>query len=231
MRLFFLLVALGSFAPSCSAGVDPSSARLRSIILRSQQLGAHGMGYGERSLNELSRKLTPADVSVLISLLPDRVLSVGVQFALASQCEHVIPAVREAATSHKMGFLDASDVMSLISSFQGCTSQARSQAKEAQAELEARRRDEQAMAKRQAAERAMEYARIQQNGIRMMQGSKKTQELSRDEREEVFRRSLKAMGLSEDGPMTLQQRELVDRMYRTMVLGEPGNPPSSNARK
>jgi len=35
------------------------------------------------------------------------------------------------------------------------------------------------------------------------------------------------MGLKEDGPMTLQQKELVQRMYRTMVLGEPG-PPSSN---
>ena len=186
------------------------------------------MGYGERSLNELSRKLTPADVPVLISLLPDRKLSVGVQFALASQCEHAIPAVREAATSHKMGFLDASEVMSLISSFQGCTSQAHSRAKEAQTELDALRRDEQAMAKRRAEERAMEDARIQQNGIGMMQGSKKTHELSRDERKEVFRRSLKAIGLSENGPMTPQQRELVDRMYRTMVLGEPGNPPSSN---
>jgi hypothetical protein len=48
------------------------------------------MGYGQRSLNELSRKLTPADIPMLISLLPDRELSVGVQFALASQCEHAI---------------------------------------------------------------------------------------------------------------------------------------------
>lgn len=189
------------------------------------------MGYGERSLNELSRRLTPADVPVLVSLLPDRELSVGVEFALASQCEHGTSAVREAATTHKMGFLDASDVMSLISSFRGCTSQARSQAKEALAELDALRREEQAVAKRRAEERAMEDARIQQNGVRMMQGSKQMQELSRDEREEVFRRSLKAMGLSEDGPMTPQQRELVDRMYRTMVLGEPGNPPSSNDPK
>ena len=54
------------------------------------------MGYGERSLNELSRKLTPGDVPVLVSLLPERELSVGVQFALASQCEHTISAVREA---------------------------------------------------------------------------------------------------------------------------------------
>jgi hypothetical protein len=30
------------------------------------------------------------------------------------------------------------------------------------------------------------------------------------------------MGLSEDGPMTPEQKELVQQMYRTMVLGEPG---------
>jgi transposase len=168
--------------------------------LAEEPLRNNEMGYGERSLNELSRKLTPADVPVLVSLLPDRELSVGVQFALASQCEHAISAVRGAATTHKMGFLDASDVMSLISSFQGCTAQARSQAKEALAELDALRRDEQAVAKRRAEERATEAPRIQQNGVRMMRGSKQTQELNRDEREEVFRRSLKAMGLSEDDP-------------------------------
>ena len=173
----------------------------------------------------------PADVPVLVSLLKDRELSVGVQFALASQCEHAISPVREAATMHRMDFLDASDVMNLISSFQGCTSRARSQAKEALAELDRLRQDEQAVAKRRAEERATQDARIQQNGVRMMRGSKQTQELNRNEREEVFRRSLKAMGLSEGGPMTPQQRELVDRMYRTMVVGEPSNPPSSNTPK
>ena len=32
------------------------------------------------------------------------------------------------------------------------------------------------------------------------------------------------MGLDENGPLTSQQRDLVNRMYRTMVLGEPGQP-------
>jgi len=46
-------------------------------------------------------------------------------------------------------------------------------------------------------------------------------EYSVDARLEVFRRSLKAMGLSEDGPMTARQEELVDTMDRTMVLNAP----------
>jgi hypothetical protein len=223
------LVALCALASSCSAGPDAPSARVRSIILASRQIGPHGIGYGERSLTGLSRRLTTADVPVLISLLPDRALSVGVQFALASQCEHAISPVREAAATHKMGVLEASNVMTLISSFEGCSSQARSQAKAALAQLDTLRQDEQAAAKQRAEERALDDARVQQNGVRMIQGSKQARGLSRDEREEVFRRSLHAMGLSENGPMTAQQRDLVDRMYRTMVLGEPDSPPSSNS--
>lgn len=127
-----------------------------------------------------------------------------------------------------MRFLDASDVMSLISGFPGCTPRARGQAKETQAALDGLHREEQAMARRRAEERAKEDARIQRNAMLMMRGSKQARELSREEREEVFRRSLKAMGLSEDGPMTPQQTELVRRMYRTMVLGEPSHAPSAN---
>ena len=54
---------------------------------------------------------------------------------------------------------------------------------------------------------------------------KQAKELTRQEREEVYRRSLKAMGLKKEGPMTPAQRDLVQRMYRTMVLGESGNRP------
>ena len=49
-------------------------------------------------------------------------------------------------------------------------------------------------------------------------------------REEVYRRSLKAMGLAEGGPMPPQQKELVDRMYRSMVLGEPGGSSNTPSR-
>jgi len=56
---------------------------------------------------------------------------------------------------------------------------------------------------------------------------KQAKELTREEREEVFRRSLKTMGLKDDGPMTPQQKDLVRRMYRTVVLGESGNRPAS----
>jgi hypothetical protein len=34
------------------------------------------------------------------------------------------------------------------------------------------------------------------------------------------------MGLDENGPLTPQQKDMLDRMYRTMVLGESGKPSS-----
>jgi hypothetical protein len=73
-------------------------------------------------------------------------------------------------------------------------------------------------------EKAAEDARIQRNALKMMD-PKQAKELTRQEREEVYRRSLKAMGLKEDGPLTPAQKDLVQRMYRTMVLGESGDRP------
>jgi hypothetical protein len=93
-------------------------------------------------------------------------------------------------------------------------------------DLEKLRQDDQEKAEQEAKRQAAEDARIQENGLKMLD-PQKAKTLTREEREEVFRRSLKAMGLSENGPMTPDQKKLVDRMYRTMVLGE-STPKSQN---
>jgi hypothetical protein len=186
------------------------------------------MGYGERSLDELSRRIGPADIPALISLGPDREMRTGARFALASQCAEAIPAVRDAAAARWMDFSDASDVMSLVAAYAKCPPAAQRQAREIEAELEALRQDDLAKAAARARREREEDARIQQNASILLQGGGQAQALSRAEREEVYRRSLKAMGLAEGAPMTAQQRDMVDRMYRNMVLGEPGA--SSNAQ-
>jgi hypothetical protein len=58
------------------------------VVLSSRQVGAHALGYGERSLNELSRKLRRSDIPALIALLDDtnRSAAIGATFGLASQC-------------------------------------------------------------------------------------------------------------------------------------------------
>ena len=59
---------------------------------------------------------------------------------------------------------------------------------------------------------------IRDGAMKMMEPAQAGQ-LTRAEREEVFERSLKASGLDKQ-PRTPAQEQLVQRMYRTMVLGE-----------
>lgn len=181
------------------------------------------MGYNDRSLLALSRKLTPADVPTLISLARDRDLSVGVQFALASQCEASILPVREAALHHTMDFLGASDTMNLIAEFSVCSPQARQRALDMRAELAKLSEAEYARMEQESKRKAEEDVRIQRNGLKLLD-PEQAKTLTYEERLEVFRRSLAAMGLTENGPMTPGQKTMVERMYRTMVLGEPGPP-------
>ncbi len=231
MKRFQLLIlvlaslCLGANAES-SAGNSESLERVRRIILHSRHLGAHGMGYNNQSQNALSQKLTSADVPILIDLVADKDLHVGVQFALASQCDAAIIPVREAVMQHKMLFLDAEDIMRLIEDFAVCTQETQQRASAMRSEIHALGEAEQARLEQEANEKAVEDARIQRNALKMTD-PQQAKELTRQEREEVYRRSLKAMGLKEDGPLTPAQKDLVQRMYRTMVLGESGNRPSN----
>ena len=206
------------------AGHSESVERVRRIILDSQHLGAHGMGYNDQSLNTLSQKISPADIPVLIDLLSDKDLRIGIHFALASQCEAALFPVRDAALNHKMLFFDAEDTMRLVESFARCPEKAKESAAVMRSEIQSLSEAEHKRIMREAKENAAEDARIQRNALKMTD-PKQAKNLTRQEREEVFRRSLKAMGLTEGGPMTPAQKDLVQRMYRTMVLGESGDRP------
>ena len=225
---FVLIVALCGLCSGANAqspaGNAESAERLRRVILDSRHLGAHGMGYNGQSLNTLSRKLTAADIPALIDLLADRDLRVGVQFALASQCEAAILPVREAGVQHKMPFLDAEDTMRLIEGYAACGPETQQRASAMRSEIHSLGEAEQRSLEQEAKEKAADDARIQRNALKMMD-PKQAKELTRQEREEVYRRSLKAMGLKEDGPLTPAQKDLVQRMYRTMVLGESSDRP------
>jgi alkanesulfonate monooxygenase SsuD/methylene tetrahydromethanopterin reductase-like flavin-dependent oxidoreductase (luciferase family) len=208
-----------------------SQAYVRQIILSTRHVGAHGMGYNTRSLWQLSRKLTPADIPVLISLASgDSGLSVGAQFALASQCGPSVSAVR-GAVEHKdpaqrrFLYLEAGDALQLISEFEGCTPEVRHQAVEVRAEVRRFIDEEHQRLQQESKQKADEDARIQKNSLKLLD-PEQAKTPTREQRLEVYRRSLAAMGLKEDGPMTPEQRRLVDRMYRSMVLGEEQTPPN-----
>jgi hypothetical protein len=222
-----LIICIARFLTSltaCAAAQTPKTpAELRFIILRTQHLGAHGMGYGESSLHELATRIQPDDVPALIELHSARHLRTGVAFALASQCEAAIEPTRQAAIQHKMPFFEAQEVMDLIAGFEACSADSKEKAAAMRSELSALSDADQAKAAAEAKEKAENDARIQRNGLKMTD-PKQAASLTRQEREEVYHRSLRAIGLDENGPLTPQQRDLVDRMYRTMVLGEPSKP-------
>jgi len=207
------------------AGGRKSAEQARQIILRSRSLGAHGFGYSSNSLSTLSRKLSPADVPTLIDLATDKDLHVGVQFALASQCEATLIPVRAAVIQHKMSVLDAEDVMRLIEGCAICSPETQQASSAMRSEIHSLGEAEQRRLEEEAKEKAAENARIQRNALKMLD-PEMAKSLTRQEREEVYKRSLKEMGLKEDGPMTPAQKEMVQRMYRTMVLGESGRRPN-----
>jgi hypothetical protein len=206
------------------AGSPKSIERVRQIILHSRTLGAHGMGYSTQSLTTLSQKLTPTDVPTLIDLANDQDLHIGAQFALASQCEAALIPVRQAVMQHKVPFLVAEDVVGLIEDFGACTPETQQKSSAMRSEIHSLGEAEQRRLEEEAREKAAEDARIQRNALKML-NPERAKDLTLKEREEVYRRSLEQMGLKEDGPMTPAQKDLVQRMYRTMVLGESGKRP------
>ena len=177
-------------------------------------------------METLSKKLVPSDIPILITLLADQQVRVGAQFALASECEAAISPMRDAAQNHKMSFLDAEDAIRLMEDFGRCSPEARQRATAMRSEIHTLEEVDQRKLEQQAEARTEEDARIQKNGLKMTDPGQ-AMELSRQEREEVYRRSLQAMGLKEGGPMTPAQKDLVDRMYRTMVLGQSANQPQN----
>jgi hypothetical protein len=228
---FVLISVLSGLCLSANAQAlegDPAAAeRVRRIVLHSQHLGAHGMGYNGQSLSTLSQELTPADIPALIDLLSDKDLRVGIEFGLASQCEAALYSVRKAAVELRMQFFDAEDTMRLVESFTGCTPETHQRAAAMRSEIRSLGDADLRRIMREKQNKAADDARIQKNALKMTD-PKQPKEMTRQEREEVFRRSLKAMGLKDDGPMTPQQKDLVQRMYRTMVLGESGDRPPVN---
>jgi hypothetical protein len=214
------IVAAGLWMVTAVAAVawDDGDARVREIVLKSQRMGAHGLGYNNESLRELSQKLRPDDVAALMRLTKEKDgdVSVGAEFGLASQCEAAIDPVRRAAEKPADMRL-AEEVLELIAKNEACTEEVRKEGTRNKNEVSAARKAYyQKRAEELAAERANDQ-RIQANGLKMTD-PQRSKELTFDERMEVFQRSVKAAGL--DHPKTPEQKALVDRMYRTMVLGE-----------
>ena len=220
---------------------SPRMQQIRHIILHSRHMGAHGLGYNDASLEEMSRKLRPGDVSDLLRLMQVRNgnstqesaieenrnihLHVGAQFGLASQCGASLGPLRQAMINHQVMFLDAQDTARMAADFPRCSPADRAKATAMVSELENIYQADMLQRREEAAKKAAEDGRIQGNGLKMMDPAK-AKTLTRAEREEAFARSVKAAGLDKE-PLTDAQKKMVEQMYKTMVLGESGNRPAN----
>jgi hypothetical protein len=133
--------------------------------------------------------------------------------------------VRDAVVKHQIDFVDAEGTLSLMVGFQKCSQQSRANAAAMQETLRKLNTEESARIERESKQKAEDDARIQRNGLKLL-NPEQAKTLSHEERLEIYRRSLTAMGLSEDGPMTPDQRKIADRMYRSMVLDEVRTAPN-----
>src|SRR5579864_3094860 len=158
-NLAVTVVCLVAAVASLAFGQN-SEARVRRIILNTRHLGAHGMGYNTQSLWQLSKKLTPADIPVLISIASSQSnIAVGAQFALASQCGPSVAAVRNAvvrdgAAQRKFIYVDAEDTLLLISEFEGCSPEVRRDATNARDEIQRLREEEHARIEQESKQKA-----------------------------------------------------------------------------
>lgn len=227
MKIRFVAGLVLCAVPAIPAVGQRPPSRLRLILLSTRHLGAHGMGYNTQSLWQLSKKLTPGDIPVLISLASGNSdVRVGAQFGLASQCGAAMEPVRMAvAKSSRFMDLSAEDTLQLISEFEGCSPEIRERASAARTDIQHMIEDQHARMEEEAKRKANDDARIQAKGLKLLD-PEQAKTLTREDRLELYRRSLAAMGIKEGGPMTPEQEKIADRMYRSMVLGEMKTPPN-----
>ena len=173
--------------------------RIRAAVLGSRQMGAHGPGYSERSLRELSRKLKPADMPALIALLDDKNRSavVGARFGLASQCGGAIEPVYARAAGDGVGarqYEDAREVYALVAGYAQCTASERARATEKSAMIDKVEREHNARRAQELKRRADEDARLQAAGMKMLDPAQRAS-VSREDCLAVVERNRAASGI------------------------------------
>lgn len=226
------------FAATANAAVADDVGRVRAVILSSRHMGAHGMGYNADSLNELAKKLSVSDIQIILTIYSNSNshlgMAAGAQFALASQCRDGLEAVTRTVKDgtfmrsgfKSVDFTDAQNILGLIAKFDRCDASTQQDAVKSQAMIEEFTKADYARRRDAAIKEQREDARIQENSLKLLAPSA-DKPLTLSEREEVFHRSVKAMGL--DGPRTPDQEEMVKRMYDAMVLQHKGD--ANNSRQ
>lgn len=194
--LVALLFGIGAVAASPEGGRAASEDRVRDAIVKSQRLGAHGLGYNHDSLVALSKALTPDDLPTMLGMLKNKSSSkTGVVFALASQCGAAIAPVL-AEVSHDdyplAQMADARDSLRILAGFGGCSAADRESARSAERELERVERRKIDRVMESVRTHRSEDARVENNALKLLNPDRAS-EVSLEECIEVVMRSRAAL--------------------------------------
>ncbi|WP_455245088.1 hypothetical protein [Petrachloros mirabilis] len=172
MVFAFLLLGIGIVGLFPEYGSANSEDRVRDAIVRSQHLGAHGLGYNRDSLVTLSKALTPGDVPAILRLFTTASrLQTGVTFALASQCGASIAPLVEAVSQNEFPLSlmsDAREALRHLSEFERCTDTDREQARAAMVQIDRMEQDRIDHLIRSARKHRGEDARIESNALKLL---------------------------------------------------------------
>lgn len=203
-RMVLAALAASAGLWACSSGAADISVtelqRLRKIVLDSRQMGAHGLGYGQRSMSELARRLNPADVPGLIALLDDktRTAANGATFALASQCAAAIEPVTARVRAPNVElprFEQARETLERIAGNLSCSDAARERARVAAAEVTLAEKAAYARRIDDVRRRDAEDARLQAESAKLSDPARR-REVSYQDCLAIAERSRKAAGLA-----------------------------------
>jgi hypothetical protein len=172
MAFAVLLLGIGTAGLFPEYGSASSEDRVRDAIVRSQRLGAHGLGYNRDSLVTLSKALTPGDVPAILQLFTaDSDLQTGATFALASQCgASIAPLMAEVAQDEfpLSRMSGAREALRHLAEFERCTDADHEQARAAMARIDHLEQERIDRLIRSSRQRREEDTRIENNALKLL---------------------------------------------------------------
>lgn len=216
---FYAFITLCSFLaiPAAAEVATKDRAEVERIIHKSKSIGPRGWGFTQKSLEELSEKLTSIDAPMAVSLLYDGENQTGASFAVAALCDAGADALGARINSDAPPPMDrARDSLNLMQTFPKCSAETRAKAQALMLDLDAafQRQTEKSIQKQKDDDAALQRHNDMQMKLLTPEGRKS---LTDAEKQEIFDSNVKALGL--DGARNAGQEQMYQLMKKS-TLGE-----------
>lgn len=219
--LFLIGLFLGTAPPAAAEYPAPkikTEKELRKVLKSSRVWGYRGYGFNAASLQHLSEKLTPMDAPALIPLLSDPDAATGASFGLAALCANGADAlaVALAGAGPHPPYDRARDSLNLMKTFEKCPAALHPLLDAIAQDIDAAFQRHIAARQAQQKKEDQEAERILKQNLRqILPPDHETPPLSPAEKQEIFTRNIKALGL--DGARDADQEKLYQMMKKNTL--------------